>query len=102
MFDKTSTKHSPWIVINSNNKLTARLNAIRYMLEAIEYEHKSNLENQFLNLDKERKKIMLEGVVFDDLTQEQYMLLNNINRSYNHSYTAIQFMSLKLSVFMKY
>ena len=80
MFDKTSTKHSPWIVINSNNKLTARLNAIRYMLEAIEYEHKSNLETNSWNLDKERKKIMLEGVVFDDLTQEQYMLLNNIKQ----------------------
>ena len=69
MFDKTSTEHSPWIVINSNNKLTARLNAIRYMLESIEYEHKSNLESNSWNIDKERKKIMLEGVVFDNLTR---------------------------------
>lgn len=80
MFDKTSTKHSPWIVINSNNKLTARLNAIRYMLESIEYEYKSNLESNSWNIDKERKKIMLEGVVFDNLTQEQYMLLNDIKQ----------------------
>jgi len=80
MFDKTSTEHSPWIVINSNNKLTARLNAIRYMLESIEYEHKSNLESNSWNIDKERKKIMLEGVVFDNLTQEQYLLLNDIKQ----------------------
>ncbi len=80
MFDKTSTELSPWIVINSNNKLTARLNAIRYMLETIDYDEKSNLETNAWNLDKERKKIMLEGVLFDNLTHEQYLLLNDIKQ----------------------
>ena len=80
MFDKTSTQFSPWIVINSNNKLTARLNAIRYMLETIDYDKKSNLESNSWNLDKERKMIMLEGVLFDNLNQEQYLLLNDIKQ----------------------
>ena len=43
MFEKTSTAFSPWVIINSNDKMVARLNAMRYVLSEIEYEGKIKL-----------------------------------------------------------
>lgn len=37
MFEKTNTKHAPWIIINANKKSTARLAAITHLLEKIPY-----------------------------------------------------------------
>lgn len=40
MFDRTHTPESPWVVINGNDKPTARLESIRYVLSQSEYERK--------------------------------------------------------------
>ena len=40
MFNKTSTKLSPWVIINSNDKKIGRLNAMRYVLDKIKYDNK--------------------------------------------------------------
>ncbi|MCM2302420.1 MAG: polyphosphate kinase 2 [Flavobacteriaceae bacterium] len=40
MFEKTNTKISPWKVINADKKITARLNAIQYILDSIPYDKK--------------------------------------------------------------
>jgi len=40
MFSKTHTSYSPWIIVNSNDKKTARLESIRYVLSQIDYEGK--------------------------------------------------------------
>jgi polyphosphate kinase 2 len=40
MFNKTSSKLSPWVIINSNDKKIGRLNAIRYVLSKIDYDNK--------------------------------------------------------------
>jgi polyphosphate kinase 2 len=40
MFSKTHTSFSPWIIVNSNDKKTARLESIRYILSKIPYEGK--------------------------------------------------------------
>ncbi|WP_024790401.1 polyphosphate kinase 2 [Lebetimonas sp. JH292] len=40
MFSKTHTSYSPWIIVNSNDKKTARLESIRYVLSQIPYEGK--------------------------------------------------------------
>jgi polyphosphate kinase 2 len=37
MFSKTHTSFSPWIIVNSNDKKTARLESIRYVLSQIPY-----------------------------------------------------------------
>lgn len=37
MFEKTDTKESPWVIIDANKKSTARLGAIRHILEVIPY-----------------------------------------------------------------
>lgn len=80
MFEKTSPNFSPWTVINSNNKLTARLNALRYVLECIDYDDKINLKPKSWSFDKEEKKIKISGVIFNNLTQEQYKLLNQLKQ----------------------
>jgi len=43
MFAKTSSRMSPWVIINSNDKKIGRLNAMRYVISNINYDNK-NLE----------------------------------------------------------
>jgi len=40
MFSKTHTPYCPWMIIRTNNKKTARLEAIRYVLSSFDYEGK--------------------------------------------------------------
>lgn len=42
MFHHTDKSYSPWIVVRSDDKKRARLNAIRYVLEQFEYEGKNH------------------------------------------------------------
>ena len=42
MFDRTATEYCPWIVINGNNKDTARLEAIRYVVNQYDYPEKGD------------------------------------------------------------
>ncbi len=49
-FSNTHTKNSPWIIINSDNKKKARLEAIKYVLNQFEYPDKINKNK--LKLDK--------------------------------------------------
>lgn len=42
MFNESSTRLSPWIIINSNDKKIGRLNAMRYVLSAIDYAGKDD------------------------------------------------------------
>lgn len=42
MFSRTHNAFSPWIIVKSDNKLNARLEAIRYVLSIFEYEGKEN------------------------------------------------------------
>ena len=40
MFNQTSTEKSPWIVVDSNDKRVAKLNALKYILTQIPYNNK--------------------------------------------------------------
>ena len=73
MFEKTSTEHNPWVVINSNNKLIARLTAIRYVLQSINYDGKIPLKEK--RWSERLKELEIEGVRFKDLTLKQYNIL---------------------------
>ncbi|CAM3934160.1 polyphosphate kinase 2 [Helcobacillus massiliensis] len=42
MFRRTDKKYAPWIIIRSNDKKRARLNAMRYFLSQFEYEGKDH------------------------------------------------------------
>lgn len=37
MFEKTATKKTPWVIVDSNDKKVTRLNAMRYVLQQIDY-----------------------------------------------------------------
>ena len=41
MFSKTSSRMSPWVIVNSNDKKIGRLNAMRYVLSVINYDDKN-------------------------------------------------------------
>jgi len=41
MFQQTSSRLSPWVIINSNDKKIGRLNAMRYVLSEIDYDNKN-------------------------------------------------------------
>lgn len=41
MFSKTSSRMSPWVIINSNDKKIGRLNAMRYVINTINYDDKN-------------------------------------------------------------
>lgn len=79
MFEKTSTPINPWVVINSNNKLIARLTAIRYVLEEIDYTNKSPLKEK--RWSQRLTEIEIDGVMFRDLTQKQYEILEKLNKN---------------------
>ena len=40
MFSKTHTSYSPWVIVKANNKMKARLEAIRHVLSSLPYQGK--------------------------------------------------------------
>ncbi len=48
MFSKTHTSFSPWIIVKTNNKETARLESMRYVLSQFDYENKDESEVSLL------------------------------------------------------
>ena len=40
MFNKTHTTYSPWMIVKTNSKKTARLECIRYVLSQFDYSGK--------------------------------------------------------------
>jgi polyphosphate kinase 2 len=78
MFNHTSTNKSPWVVINANNKMIARLNALRYVLTHINYEGKKELKPKKWSKISHEKEIELNGVIFKNLSKEQYDVLHKI------------------------
>ena len=47
MFNVTSSRRSPWVIINSNDKKIGRLNAMRYVLSVIPYDDKNRTICQY-------------------------------------------------------
>ena len=80
MFKKTSTSLSPWVIINSNNKMIARLNAMRYVLSKIDYANKKKLKPKKWSKDSPNYTLNLYGVEFKHLTFEQYEVLSQIKK----------------------
>jgi len=52
MFSKTHTAYSPWIIVKSNDKKQARLESMRHVLSALDYEGK-NKSDTILSPDPE-------------------------------------------------
>jgi len=45
MFSRTHTTYSPWVIVKSDDKKTARLESIRYVLSMLEYHEKEDAGN---------------------------------------------------------
>ena len=78
MFEQTSTKKAPWVVINSDNKMIARLNAIRYVLSKIDYPDRKDLKPKKWSKESPVYNILLFNTQFNSLNREQYELLNRL------------------------
>lgn len=76
MFDKTSTDKSPWVSINSNNKMIGRLTSLRYLLIKTEYENKKILKPSKYSKSLANYSATIEGVTFENLTYEQFMIIS--------------------------
>ena len=81
MFDKTSTDNNPWVSINSNNKMIARLTSLRYLLIKTEYEGKKILKPTKWSKSLNNYSTNLEGVNFDNLSYEQFIVLSKYTDS---------------------
>ena len=75
MFNETSTQENPWVIINSDNKMIARLNAMRYALTKISYKNKKILKSNHWSEEIKEYSIRLNNILFKNLSKEQYELL---------------------------
>ena len=81
VFSNSDTNDNPWVVINSDNKMIARLNAMRYVLSSLEYPGKKILKDKKWSKEIPEYDIEIDGVKFKDLTKEQYELLYRLKGS---------------------
>ena len=80
MFAVTSTDYAPWIIIESDNKQQARLNAIHYILTRFEYEGKDlrpEVIYQAPDMDM-LTDMIVDGVLFTGLNRDQVGILERI------------------------
>jgi polyphosphate kinase 2 len=75
MFKKTGRENCPWVIINSNNKMIARLTALRYFLNETDYENKKLLKPLKWSENIANYSAKIEGVRFENLNYDQYMIL---------------------------
>ena len=78
MFIKTSTGASPWVIINSDNKMIGRLNAMRYTLGSLEYDGKKTLKPKKWSKGPTIYDITVNNVRFENLNKDQYDILYEI------------------------
>ncbi|MED5427839.1 MAG: polyphosphate kinase [Candidatus Neomarinimicrobiota bacterium] len=81
VFAKTSTDLNPWVVINSDNKMIARLNAMRYVLMKVDYTGKKTLRDKKWAKEISEYDIDIDGVNFSNISKEQYELLYRLKGS---------------------
>ena len=81
VFANSEPNDNPWVVINSDNKMIARLNAMRYVLSSCNYSGKKVLKDKKWSKEIEEYDIEVDGVKFKKLTKEQYELLYKLKGS---------------------
>ncbi len=81
VFSNSELNKNPWVIINSDNKMIARLNAMRYVLSSFEYPGKKILKEKKWSKEIPEYDIEIDGVKFKDLTKEQYELIYRLKGS---------------------
>ena len=79
MFDRTSSKKAPWVILNSNNKKIAHLNALRYILQSFDYTGKKVPQPTSLSRGLNNYEITVAGTTFVNLTYKQYKILKRLS-----------------------
>ncbi len=80
MFAVTSTDYAPWVIIESDNKQQAKLNAIHYILTRFEYEGK-DIRPEFIYQAPDTDMLtdmIVDGVLFTGLNRDQVGILERI------------------------
>jgi hypothetical protein len=75
MFQHTSSNKSPWITVNSNSKIEARLNCMLYVVKR--YGDKDFVPLTGVDVSKQYS-VEVDGVTFDELNSLQYETLRQL------------------------
>ena len=81
MFSLTSTEYAPWVIIDSDNKNQALLNAIHYMLVQFGYEDRGLIHSSLQAESEDEQEfldLLVDGVLFTGLNREQVAILERI------------------------
>ena len=81
VFSNSAGNKNPWVIINSDNKMIARLNAMRYVLSSFDYPGKKALKDKKWSKEIPEYSIEIDGVKFKNLTKEQYELMYRLKGS---------------------
>ena len=81
VFSNSYGNKNPWVIINSDNKMIARLNAMRYVLSNFDYPGKKALKDKKWSKEIPEYSIEIDGVKFKDLTKVQYELMYRLKGS---------------------
>ncbi len=81
IFSNSAPNENPWVIINSDNKMIARLNSMRYVLSSFNYPGKKVLKDKRWSKEIPEYDIEIDEVKFKDLTKEQYELLYRLKGS---------------------
>lgn len=81
VFSNSASNENPWVIINSDNKMIARLNAMRYVLSSFDYPRKKVLKEKRWSKEIPEYGLEIDGVKFKELTKEQYELLYRLKGS---------------------
>ena len=81
VFANSKPNKNPWVIINSDNKMIARLNAMRYVLTNFNYPGKKILKEKKWSREIQTYDIAIDGVKFKELTKEQFELLYKLKGS---------------------
>jgi polyphosphate kinase 2 len=78
MFNRTSSNVSPWVKVNSTNKLYARLTCMLYAIKAIDYGRETDFVPLELDKVDHRYRLEVDGVPFTGLNFRQYNVLKSL------------------------
>lgn len=80
MFARTSSNMSPWVMVNSNNKLYARLTCMLYAVSHIDYGQAKSFKPLREETLRQRYSIKVDGVPFSGLNYRQYNVLKQLSK----------------------
>ena len=79
MFEETSHHAAPWAVINANNKMVARLSALRYLLNEFDYLGKTLHKPKSWTTKINNYHLDINGVEFQNLSYTQFQTLRKLS-----------------------